>query len=589
MEISEYKEVLRKAYLNRDIDAIIRTIKELMQSPGFSNFYNRLCKEHKITSASVKLDELATVLVNEIEGEIQKGGDAFATATYMDISAELGKLFGDDLSKIYLSTKMPSEFLLEIRAGYNQSDTEKLSEDLVSRYRDEMIRIEKGRQVVTDVLQKFSHFPLKNATTVSRLIERLTRDLKSNYKYLTLKPYLMTVFANTEPGDSDRTIKTTDDENDEQVLFKHYLNTGIEPPILQQLKFRLAVNTLFRHIKENEVLPEENFKNYVKVVSRVWGYRCPSKLTQNARDILEELIVMVNHDQQAILKRLALTFIEEYLNAEDRMKLYHNGIQTELAVTKEYLSQLALDTTRINSEDEEKIRIAQEKIIGLEGVFNISPGLRKAASAKSFMELERTSLGLSTSVGAERLTEWIRIYSILYSNSEFLEYTEQKVDFSTMREYISDLSTYHLILNIAQLKEVIDRSLGIPDDEKVSQFKMFNEALKLRLQNLIVKNEEEKTLKQMISDLGFLGNKSLQFVIAETFEGFQKIADAFTNSATDYFIHDKETLLKESKDLYKQICNQCMKNFLVRPVRHEPQIDEPGEQPKKTWLRKLFS
>ena len=93
----------------------------------------------------------------------------------------------------------------------------------------------------------------------------------------------------------------------------------------------------------------------------------------------------------------------------------------------------------------------------------------------------------------------------------------------------------------------------------------------------------------MIDDLGFLGNKSLQFVIAETFEGFQNIADAFTNSATDYFIHDKEALLKESKDLYKQICNQCMKNFLVRPVRHESQKEELGEQPKKRWLSKLFS
>jgi hypothetical protein len=243
----------------------------------------------------------------------------------------------------------------------------------------------------------------------------------------------------------------------------------------------------------------------------------------------------------------------------------------------------------INSEDEEKIRIAQEKLIGLEGVFAVSPALQKAAANKSFLELERTSLGLSTSVGAERLTDWIRIYSILYSNSEFLEYTEQDVDFSTMRKFISDLCTYHLILNIAQLKEVIERSLGIPDDEKTSQFKMFNEALKLRLQNLMVNTEEEKTLKEMIDDLGFLGNKALQFVIAETFEGFQNIADAFTESATDYFVHDKEALLKESKDLYKQICNQCMKNFLVRPVRHEQQMEQPEEQQKKTWLRKLFS
>jgi len=589
MEIGEYKEELRKSYLKRDIDAIIRTIKDLMHSPDFPNYFSQLCKQKKISSASVKLEEIATVLVSEVERGVKSNGDEFANVTYMDISAELGKLFGDDLAKIYLATKMPEEFLIEVRAGYNQNDTESLSEDLVTRYREEMIRMEQGRLVVSSVLQKYSHFPLKNATTISRLIERLSKELKSSYKYLTLKPYLMAVFTSAKAVNAERVIRTAKEEDDEQVLFKHYLNTGIEPPLLHQIKFRLAVNNLFRQIRENEVLPEDNFKTYVAMVSRVWGYRCPSKLTQNARNILEELIVMVNHDQQAILKKLALTFVDEYIHAEERMKLYHNGIQSELAITKEYLSQLAKDVSKIAREEEEKIKIAQEKLIGLDGVFEVSPALQRAAATKSFLELERTSLGLSTSVGVDRLTEWIRIYSILYSNSEFLGYTQQKVNFSTMRKYISDLCTYHLILNIAQLKEVIDHSLGIPDDEKVSQFKMFNEALKLRMQNLVVNKEEEKTLKQMIDDLGFLGNKSLQFVIAETFEGFQRIADAFTNSATDYFIHDKETLLKESKDLYKQICNQCMKNFLVRPVRHEPQKEELGEQPKKTWLSRLFS
>ncbi len=588
MEISEYKEALRKAYGNRDIDAIIRTTKELAKAPVFPSIYSKLCKTHQISSASVRPDELASILISEIEQETKGRGDAFANVTYMDISAELGKLFGEELSQIYISTKMPTEFLLQVRAGQNQSDGEKLSDDLVTRYRDEMIRIEKGRVVVSDILQKFSHFPLKNATTVSRLVEQLTRDLRANYKYLTLKPYLMAVYANAEPEHFAR-AKIINDVSDDQVLFKHYLNTGIEPSLIQQLRFRLALNNLLRHIKDNEVLPEEKYRTYIMIVSRIWSYRCPSKLTQNARDIIEELLVLVCHDQQAILKRLALTFAEEYLHAEERMKLYYNGIQSELAITKEYLSQLALDKSRINSEDEESIRIAQEKIIGLEGVFEISPALQRAAANKQFLELERVSLGLSTSVGVDRLTEWIRIYAILYSNNDFLEQANKKVDFAIMHKYISDLCTYHLILNIAQLKEVIDRSLGIPDDEKVSKYKLFNDALKLRLHNLMGKVEEEKTLRQMIDDLGFIGNKSLQFVIAETFEGFQKIADAFTDSATDYFINDREALLKESKELYTQICNQCMKNFLIRPVRYEPQKERPGEKPKKTWLRNLFS
>jgi hypothetical protein len=292
------------------------------------------------------------------------------------------------------------------------------------------------------------------------------------------------------------------------------------------------------------------------------------------------------------LKRLACTFVDEYLHAQDKMKLFHNGIQSELAITKEYLNHLASDRSRINGEEGEKIRIAQEKIIGLEGVFEVSPALQRAAATKSFMELERVSLGLSTSVAAERLTDWIRIYSILYSNTDFLQYADkgEEFDFTIMRKYISELSTYHLILNIAQLKEVIDQSLSIPDEDKNSHFKMFNEALKRSLHNMVSKQHEEKTLMGLIEDLGFLENKSLQFVIAETFRGFQQIADAFNESATDYFVNDRETLIRESRELYKQICNQCMKNFLIRPVRHEPKQEATAvDKQPKSWLTKLFS
>jgi hypothetical protein len=591
MGISEHKEALLENYRNRDIDAIIRTTKGLMQDPEFPNLYSQLYRDKQVSSASVKLEEIVSALLAEIgkgeDGE-QDRGDEFANVTFFEISAELAKQFGEELSEIYLSTKMPEEFLLQVRSGYSQSDKEKLSEDLVNRYRNEMIRMESGRQAVTEVLQKFSHFPIRNANTMSRLIERLGHDLRSNYKYLTVKPYLMGVYAHGQTSASPETT-VSDPQGERVVLFKHYLNTGEEPSIIQQVRFRLAVNTLFRHIKQNDVLPEEDLKAYVKIISRIWGYRCPSRLTPNARGVLEELLALVNQDQLGILKRLARTFVEEYRQAEDRMKMYHNGIQSELAITKEYLTQLSREVGRINSEEEEKIRIAQEKMIGLEGVFQVSPALERAAQAKSFLELERTSLGLSTSVTPERLTEWIRIYSILFSNTEFLEYTDEEVDFSTMRRYISDLSTYHLILNIAQLKAVIDRSLTIPEEDKHSHFKMFNEALKKRLHNMLGGGDEGKTLTELISELGFLENKSLQFVIAETFEGFQIIADAFTNSATDYFVNDRETLLRESRELYKQICNQCLKNFVIRPVRHEPRQDKSEEVQQKSWLTRLFS
>lgn len=591
MGISDYKEVLLESYHNRDVDAIIRTVKSLMQDPGFPDLYHSLCKDNRVSSTSIRLDETVTVLLADIieaERKKQDWSEEFASVTYFEISAELGKLFGKELAEIYMSTKMPNEFILQVRARYNQSDMEKLSEDLVSMYRKEMIRVEKGRQTIVDVLQKFSHFPSRNATIMSRLVERLGQDLKLNYKYLTIKPYLIAVYTHGQIACSEDD-QVLDKEHEKQVLFKHYLNTGEEPSIIQQVKFRLAVNTLFRHIRQHEVLPDEEFKSHVQVVSKIWSYRCTSKLTPNARDILEELLLLVNQDQLAILKRLARTFVEEYRQAEDRMQLFHDGIQSELAVTKEYLSKLSMDRTMINLEEEEKIRIAQEKLIGLEGVIEVSPAFERAARAKSFLELERTSLGLSTAVTPERLTEWIRIYSILYSNTEFLEYTDEKVDFSTMRKYISDLSTYHLILNIAQLKEVIDRTLTIPEEDKYTHFKMINDALKQRLHNLVSGKEEVRTFTDLISELGFLENKSLQFVIAETFAGFQRIADAFTNSATDYFVSDRETMLRESKELYKQICNQCLKNFVVRPVHPESKRGTFGETKKKSWLTRLFS
>ncbi len=591
MEISDYKQVLLNDYNNRDVDALIRSVRELMQNPQFPTLYNRLCKDNRITSVSLKLEEIASALICEIEQQVRGKGDEFATATYMDISTELRKLFGDKLAEIYLSTKMPNEFLLQARANQAQGDSERLSEDLVARYRDEMIRLDEGRKVVTDILQKFSHFPTKHATTISRLIERLSRELKSNYKYLSIKPYLLAVYITAEPSDFDPR-QMPDKDIKGPVLFKHYLNTGEEPSILQQVMFRIAVNNLFRHIREQEVFTDENYKAYVKIISRIWGYRCPSKLTRNARNILEELLTLVNQDQAAILKRLARTFVDEYLHAQDKMKLFHNGIETELAITKEYLNHLASDRSRINGEEGEKIRIAQEKIIGLEGVFEVSPALQRAAAKKSFMELERVSLGLSTSVTAERLTEWIRIYSILFSNTDFLKYADkgEEFDFTIMRKYISELSTYHLILNIAQLKEVIDQSLSISDEDKNNHFKMFNEALKRSLHNMVSKQHEEKTLMGLIEDLGFLENKSLQFVIAETFRGFQQIADAFNESASDYFVNDRETLIRESRELYKQICNQCMKNFLIRPTRHEPKPETAAvDKQQKSWLTRLFS
>jgi len=590
MEISEYKENLLAEHRKRDVDAIIRLIAKLVKDNQFPKLYSRLLKEKKITSTSLRMEEIADALIREVEQEQGVDSDEMATATYMDIAEELKKLFGEGLSDIYLSSKMPSEFMMQVRSSCDQAETERLSDDLVEQYKQEVIRVENGRRVVSDVLQRFSNFPAKNATTISKLVNQLQHILKSNYKYLSIKPHILAVRAIGNPEAADEV--GTDDNlsaEEEKTLFRHYFNTGEEPAIAQQIRLRIAVNTLFRHIREQVALPEDAFRQYTMIVSRVWSYRSQASLTANARKILEELLIAVNADQMAVLKRLALTFVEEYRDAEDQMRLHYRMIQSELAVSKAYLGHIAENQKSIASENEEKIRVVQEKVIGLDGVFETSPAQEQSAAAKSFLEQERTALGISTTVGADKLTEWIKIYSILFSNSEFLAYTRELVDFSTMRNYISDLCTYHLILNIAQLKAVIDLSLNVPDEEKMNHFKLFNEALKLKLHNLISGKVEEKSLRDIIEDLDFLDNSSLQFVIAETFEGFQTLADAFNATQSDYFVNDREALMKESRDLYSQICNKCLKNFTVRPVKREVMQAREETNGKRSWLTRLFS
>ena len=265
-------------------------------------------------------------------------------------------------------------------------------------------------------------------------------------------------------------------------------------------------------------------------------------------------------------------------------------IESELAYTKEFLKQLESSTTAHSIEEEEKIRVALEKAVNLEGIFKVSPVREEAAANKPFLELERAALGISTTISASQITEWIRIYSILFSNSEFLKHANETIDFSIMRKYISDLTTYHLILSVSELKLVVDRSLKAPSDDKPDHFKRFGEVLKIKLQGLIgSKKGEEKSFQDMIQELGFLENDATQFVIAETFKGFQAIADAFNDTIKDYFVRDRETLLKESRGLYSQICAQCLKNVIVRPTRREITKTAGGAKEGKSWLGRLFS
>ena len=604
MEQTDFKTELTDKYNDRDVDGIIQLITNLVKSMQFPALNRRLVAEGKLSAASTRIEDIAAALIKEVEDEIEQAGDVIVQDNYFDIAEQLKKRFNSDVAKIYLRTKTPDEFLHGIRTGHEQGDTSKISESLVNQYKNELIRIEEGRRVVVDILQKHSNFPIKNVKSLSKLIELLHKKLKSNYRYLSIKPYFITIFETAEAPLNNKNpaiIKPEPDSEAESMsaeeisnytLFPHYIITGQEPSLIQQFRFRINVIKLFQFLWKRKILPVAEHKKLLAAISSHFTYRGDPDLSRKARHFLEELVTEINSDQEAILRRLARTFVDEYRSAERQMEIRHGMIETELAQTKEYLKQLTTTGMELNSEDEDKVRISLEKSINLEGVFKISPIREQSAANTAFAELERTALGVSTVISPTQITEWIRIYSILFSNSEFLAYSNERIDFSIMRRYISDLTTYHLIQSVSELKLVVDRTVAAPSDNKPDYFRRFGEVLKIKLQSLIgSQKEKDMTFQQMITELGFLDNDATQFVIADTFKGFQSIADAFNKTVNDYFVRDREILLKESRGLYNQICSQCLKNIIVRPAKPRTLTKKETAAcgKERSWLGRLFS
>ncbi len=607
MEQTDFKAELIDKYNSRDVDGIIQLITSLVKSMQFPALNRRLVREGRLSASSTRIEDVAAALIGEVEEELKQAGDVIVQTNYFEIAEQLKKRFNGDVAAIYLRTKTPDEFLHKIRAGHEQGDTSRLSEGLVNRYKNELIRIEEGRRVVVEILQKHSNFPIKNVRSLSRLIELLHHKLKSNYRYLSIKPYFINIFesagaplghqdpdlAKLEAGAKAEALSTEEISN--YTLFPHYIITGQEPPLIQQFRFRINVIKLFQFLWKRKILPVAEHKKLLAAISSHFSYRGDPNLSRKARHFLEELVIEINADQEAILKRLARTFVDEYRSAERQMEIRHGMIEAELAQTKEYLKQLTTTGRELDPEEEDKVRIALEKSINLEGVFKISPIREQSAINTPFAELERTALGVPTLISPAQITEWIRIYSILFSNSEFLVHANEQIDFSVMRRYISDLTTYHLIQSVSELKLVVDRTVAAPSDNKPDYFRRFGEVLKIKLQSLIgSQKEKEMTFQQMIAELDFLDNDATQFVIADTFKGFQSIADAFNNTVNDYFVRDRETLLKESRGLYNQICSQCLKNILIRPVKprmltKKGATDARGREGGRSWLGRLFS
>ncbi len=598
MDTSRYKELLVKAYGQRNANTVIRLVNGVIENDQFTMLLREWIKEGRIAPGVPKTTEVAEILLQDAIKDIEKSIAETTTIepTYYEITAELRKALNDEVADIYEQTKMPTEFLSKVRFNDEREEFVHLSESLVNRYKNELIRVERGRRAIIDALQQASNFPIRHVVTLSRLLNQLHARLKASYKYVSIKPYLMPIYElkGTVGQSEERSDKDSSFKLGTLALFKDYVNDGLEPDILEQLKLRLAVDRLLQEVDKPAAFPDLELNKFRDVISKIWAYRSQKEMDPKTRGILENLLVDVNNDQEALLKQLAQAFVDEYNEAEHQMKLRHGMIQNELAYTREYLKQTAANPEYAEKADVEKLTIAQEKLVGLSEIFQIAPALEQAAAARPFMELERSAIGISTAISASQITDWIRIYSILFSNNEFLRYAREPVNFSIMRAMISDLSTYHLIHNIATLKTNIDRAIGPSDEEKTAHFKRFNDALKSKLMNLWGGGKREvKSIQEMIEDLGFLDNQPIQFVVADTFKGFQTIADAFAKTATDYFVKDRDILINESRELYYEICDQCMKSFTSPPKKHDYkkilEAKKSETKSKKSFLGRFFS
>ncbi|WP_428609014.1 hypothetical protein [Sedimenticola sp.] len=598
MELSAQQTALLEKYDSQDVLGLIRLVDQIKNAPDYMATYRRLLAKGKLTSSSVKQEELATALISELEDILADSPERVIQANYFEIGEQLKKKFGEEVANVYLTTKMPDDFLMAIRQNPEHGDSKKLTDDLVEEYKNALIRIEQGRRTVSDLLQPYSNFPLKNASILNSQFNQLYGLLRSNYKYLSVKPYLLNIIrlmqAEDYHLDKDQESK---EETTEFNLFKEYKSTGIEPSLATQISLHLAFLSLMKYIKKHQLLQEEAYNKISGQVTYVMQYKTPESLSPKARKIFNDLLQQINRDEPAILRKLAATFVDEYLCAEEQMRIRHRMIEAELAFTNEFLKQVAPTANQLSEENEAKVKVALEKLVCLKEVFELSTKQMQNAASKPFAELERTALSISTALSPTQLASWIKIYSILFSNATLLSHSnavmtkEREIELDKMRSLISDLTTYHLIQNIAQLKVVVDRSILVPDDEKVSQFKQFSDILKIKLHGLMdADKQKEKSLREMIDELVFLKNESAQFVIAETFAGFQDIVDAFNSGVSDYFVRDKEALLKESRALYNEICNQCLKGVIKRPVlsRHHKNDTAP-EQKKRSWLGRLFS
>lgn len=589
--LPSYKKSLITLYIRRNAGALISYIEKLASQDGFRSVHARLLKEAKVRSHNIDVGEVAAALIEEIEPIIEDSEEYIAFGNFYEIAEDLKQKIADRVGDIYLDSVMPTDLVDKTRMNFSGDGVvdskEVLSPAAVSRYKTEAIRIEKGRRALVISMQPFSYFPLKNAVDLAKILEDMHRTARSGDKYVWIKPAFMEIAAIGRP-DFDRDIDIDISLGDVRryPLFLDYLLKGQEPSMLEQVQLRFAVESLFNAFEEKAVLTDEENRSFRERVKEIWEYKALKHLDFTDWITLEDTMRQLNADKVAISRALARTFVEEYKNTEQEMWIIHNQIKIQLADTIVFLTQVNEHSNILTEDVEEKVRIGTEKVIGLEGIFDLTFELEKSQQ-KPYMQIERTALGVFANIEPEQILRWLEIYSIIFANSDFLKYTNEQIDFAKMRSYISDLAAYHLIQNVALLRSIVDRALK-NDEDKEGQFSRFNRILKSKFQGMmqtVQEPSEEKNLADMIKELGFIGDKRVQYAIADTYKGFQSLVDAFSKVSEGYFIKDKEAMLKESRDLYDQITNRALKNFVhVKPrsVKKVKGADEP-EKKKSFW------
>jgi hypothetical protein len=594
MDVKAFYKKLLPLYRTRNSGAIIQTVIEFKKSPDFKALHQKLVREKKIPRETNSLSEVLCAIVNDLSTALAVGPHILEEENYFEFAELLRTEFSSELAEIYTETRMPSDFLLNLRN--NSSEDEKLTETLIRRYKQEYKRIKRGLIATREALQPASSFPISHCYKLHEALQGLFSALAGNRQAILAKPFILRILEIGETSGTKKRAHPNDLDSSNFNFFKHYTKTGIEPSLGDQIELQLAIRKLFLCIRDEQLMPQQEATAYWQKIAKLLSCKPSVTLPSTTRHILEDLLLQVNSDLLSITRSLSKILLEEYRDAEGVMLLQYRLIETELLYSAEYLHRLKTGQYKPKHLDEEKIELVWEKLYFLQEIFPLVDFKRDILKNTDTHRLERSAFGVSAEVNAKQIAEWIRIYSILFSNTDIVSFSRSDVDFSVMRNLISHLTSYHLIRNITLLKNLIEKTLIMPEDELKNRFRLFNDALKLKLSGLIhpTKNRE-KGFQEMIEDLGFIQNKKIQFVVADTFKGFQEIADAFNKSANDYFVQDREALMKEARTLYDDICTQCLKGLVYRKKSSTPEHDQAAlsrydqSTGKRSWISWVFS